>query len=490
MSGVLRIRPFRRLWLVLAVSSVGDWLGLLATSTFAAGRFSGPVAQGAAFGGVIAVRLLPALVLGPLAGVLADRFDRRHTMIGCDLLRFLLFASIPVVGLVVADRGAVVGWAAAATFLIEALAMVWSPARDAAIPTLVPPDRLEAANRLSLATTYGVTPVVAALAMAGLHGLANLLFAGPAPAWGDPVSAALYLNALTFLVNAGVLAVGIRELGGRGPASARTGIRRELGEAWRYVRRTPSVRGLVTGILVAFAGAGAVIGAIQRYAQAMGGDVVFPLLFAALFAGMAAGVAGGPALVHALSRRRWFALSIVLAGISVAALALAPGPGTAAAACVGTGAGAGMTFLVGWTLLGGDVGDELRGRVFGFVEAGGRVALLVSIAAASVLVGLGEVPPGIPVARLVLLGAGILVVVAGLAGLRRIDDRPGVPVLADLLRALRRTGDESPSPGGRTTPSAEGGGIVPSEPAEHRSDVAGGRPETREGDSPADRCRP
>ena len=68
MPGVLRIRPFRRLWLVLAVSSVGDWLGLLATSTFAAGRFSGPVAQGAAFGGVIAVRLLPALVLGPLAG--------------------------------------------------------------------------------------------------------------------------------------------------------------------------------------------------------------------------------------------------------------------------------------------------------------------------------------------------------------------------------------------------------------------------------------
>jgi dTMP kinase len=194
--------------------------------------------------------------------------------------------------------------------------------------------------------------------------------------------------------------------------------------------------------------------------------------------------------VHALSRRRWFALSIVLAGLSAAALALAPGPGTAAAACVGIGAGAGMTFLVGWTLLGGEVGDELRGRVFGFVEAGGRVALLVSIAVASVLVALGEVPPGIPVTRVVLLGAGIAVVVAGLVGLHRIDDRPGVPVLADLLRALRHPGDESPSPGGRTTPSAEGGGIVPSEPGERRSDVAGERPETTEGDSPADRYRP
>ncbi|MEU5265551.1 MFS transporter [Amycolatopsis sp. NPDC021455] len=411
-ADVLRIRPFRRLWLVLAVSSAGDWLGLLATSTFAAARFSGPMAQGAAFGGVMAVRLLPALLLGPVAGVAADRFDRRHTMIGCDLGRFLLFASIPTAGLFVADPGVVVAWAAAATFGIEALAMVWSPARDAAVPTLVPPGHLEAANRLSLATTYGVTPVVSALVMAALYGLAA------------PVAVALYLNAATFLVNAGVLAVGVRELSGRGRHPAHAGLRRELGEAWGYVRRTPSVRGTVIGILVAFAGAGAVIGAAQRYARSVGdgdGDVAFTLLFAALFAGMALGVAVGPLVVHGLSRRRWFALSIALAGFSVVVLALAPDLGTSAAACVGTGAGAGMAFLAGWTLLGGEVGDGLRGRVFGFVEAGGRLALLVSIAVASVLAGLRAVPPGIPANRLVLLGAGGAVLLAGLAGLRRIE---------------------------------------------------------------------
>lgn len=412
-AAVLRIRPFRRLWLVLAVSSAGDWLGLLATSTFAAARFSGPVAQGAAFGGVMAVRLLPALLLGPVAGVAADRFDRRHTMIGCDLGRFLLFASIPTVGLLMADPGVVVAWAAAATFGIEALAMVWSPARDAAVPTLVQPGHLEAANRLSLATTYGVTPVVSALVMAALYGLT-------APA--GAVTVALYLNAATFLVNAGVLAVGVRELSGRGRHPAHAGIRRELGEAWGYVRRTPSVRGTVAGILVAFAGAGAVIGVAQRYARSVGaGDVAFTLLFAALFTGMALGVAVGPLVVHGLSRRRWFALSIVLAGLSVMVLALAPDAGTSAVACVGTGAGAGMAFLVGWTLLGGEVGDDLRGRVFGFVEAGGRLALLVSIAVASVLAGLRAVPPGIPADRLVLLGAGGAVLLAGLAGLRRID---------------------------------------------------------------------
>ena len=104
---VLRIRPFRRLWLVLGVASFGDWLGLLATSIFAAAQVQRRAPPRAlAFGGVIAVRLLPALVLGPVAGVLADRFDRRYTMVICDLLRFVLFASIPLVALLGASGAA------------------------------------------------------------------------------------------------------------------------------------------------------------------------------------------------------------------------------------------------------------------------------------------------------------------------------------------------------------------------------------------------
>ncbi|WP_233514025.1 MFS transporter, partial [Micromonospora craterilacus] len=106
---VLRIRPFRRLWIVLGAASFGDWFGLLATSVFAAAQVEGSTAKGVAFGGVIAVRLLPALVLGPIAGVLADRFDRRWTMVICDVLRFLLFASIPLVALLGAGGAVVVG---------------------------------------------------------------------------------------------------------------------------------------------------------------------------------------------------------------------------------------------------------------------------------------------------------------------------------------------------------------------------------------------
>jgi dTMP kinase len=87
LRSVLRIRPFRRLWLVLGAASFGDWIGLLATGIFAAAQFQSSAGQGAAFGGTIAVRLLPSLVLGPLAGVFADRFDRRYTMVITDLMR-------------------------------------------------------------------------------------------------------------------------------------------------------------------------------------------------------------------------------------------------------------------------------------------------------------------------------------------------------------------------------------------------------------------
>ena len=92
-KAALQVRAFRRLWAVLGLSSLGDWLGLLATSTFASQQVTGSAAKGFAFGSVIAVRMLPALVLGPVAGVVADRWDRRYTMVICDV------AAVPAVRL-------------------------------------------------------------------------------------------------------------------------------------------------------------------------------------------------------------------------------------------------------------------------------------------------------------------------------------------------------------------------------------------------------
>ena len=87
---------------------------------------------------MIAVQLLPEFILGPLSGVIADRFDRRYTMVVSDVARFALFASIPIVGFIVDSSVRVVTWAAIALFLAQCASRIWTPAKEAAVPNLLP----------------------------------------------------------------------------------------------------------------------------------------------------------------------------------------------------------------------------------------------------------------------------------------------------------------------------------------------------------------
>ncbi|MGH3745156.1 MAG: hypothetical protein ACRDTP_09885, partial [Mycobacteriales bacterium] len=94
LRAVLRVTDFRRLFGALALSSLGDWLGLLATTALAAALTrSSSSAQLYAIAGVLLVRLIPALILGPFAGAFADRFDRRWTMILSDVARGAFFVA-------------------------------------------------------------------------------------------------------------------------------------------------------------------------------------------------------------------------------------------------------------------------------------------------------------------------------------------------------------------------------------------------------------
>ncbi len=148
---VLAIPAFRKLWNSMAFSSFGDWLGL---SSIHRARLTtcGRKLKKANFAiaGVFIVRLLPAVLLGPIAGVIADRFDRRRLMIVCDILRFGFYLSIPLVHNYI--------WLYTATVIVETVTLFWSPAKEASVPNLVPKEKLESANQMTLLASYGSAP--------------------------------------------------------------------------------------------------------------------------------------------------------------------------------------------------------------------------------------------------------------------------------------------------------------------------------------------
>lgn len=188
--GVLAIPGFRKLWNSMLFSSLGDWLGLLATTAMAAQLSGGSYATANfAIAGVFIARLLPAVFLGPLAGVIADRFDRRLLMVNVDILRGILYISIPIVGTYF--------WLYAAMILVECLTLFWSPAKEASVPNLVPKDKLESANQVSLLAAYGTAPI-AAILFSVLTLVSGAIAAISPLIPSDSIAIALYLNAISF----------------------------------------------------------------------------------------------------------------------------------------------------------------------------------------------------------------------------------------------------------------------------------------------------
>ncbi|WP_371782104.1 dTMP kinase [Streptosporangium subroseum] len=438
---VLANAPFRKLWTAMSVCSLGDWLNLLALTALAGNLTAGEgyKFQSLAIGGVFVAKMLPAIVLGPLAGVFADRFDRRLTMVLCDLLRFALVLSIPLIGSY--------QWVIIATFLVECVNLFWVPAKDATVPNLVPKERLEEANQLNLLVTYGTAPI-AALLFAVLSvaddALANLV---PFLA-GRDTYLALFINALAYLVSA-VIIFSLKDIpkNHRDAAASTPSVLRQIVEGWRFVGGNRLIRGLIIGMLGAFAAGGAVVGVAKIYVDALGGgDAAYGVVFGAVFVGMASGMFFGIKLLKELSRRRLFGLSIIVAGLVLIAIALVHNLVIVVLLTVLLGACAGIAWIIGYTMIGLEVDDSLRGRTFSFLQSLARVTLLLVVAVAPTLAGLfgrrvimvgREAVYQFDGSNLVLVIGGLLASIVGIVALLQMDDRKGVPIVSDLISAVR-----------------------------------------------------
>ncbi len=448
-SNVLSIRPFRRLWIATSLSSLGDWLSLVALASLAS-TLAGPgaAAQYSAVGGVWLSSLLPALVLGPLAGAVADRLDRRINMIVGDVLRAVLYLTIPLdLSIHFANT---LTWVYVVQFVASCVSLFWTPAKDASIPNLVAPDRLEEANQYSLFTTFGTAPIAGivfsllSLVSRALEGLSHYFST-------NPVNLALYFNAVTFVVSA-LTIYALREIPKRQFSShiSAPAVARIIWEGWRFIGRTPVVRGLVIGMVGAFAAAGVVVGLGQPYITHTlhGGNAGWGVVFAAIFVGLAGGMFLGLRILSGFSRRRLFGLSIVSAAIPLALIALIPN--------------AGVAYVTGYTIVGLEVDDDTRGRTFAFLNSAIRVILFAVIAVAPfVAAGFTAVVRGVSGTgnlrighvsyegigyNCVMLLAAAIAVWVGVVSYRQMDDRKGVPLRDDLVSVVR--GEEfQPVPG-------------------------------------------
>ena len=380
-----RIPVVRRMWAAITFSSFGDWLGLLANTALAQHltHHQSVSTQGAAISGVILVRLAPDLFFGPFAAALADKLDRRRTVIIGDIAAGLLYASIAI--------GYNLVWLYIAQFVIEAVGLFTQPAKQVIQVTIVPKPLLATANQVSLFSVYGTVPI--ASGVFALLSAANRLISGtkghPASGVDTAIIIALVLNAVTFLVSATTVFLSRHDIPVLPAEHEREqGVFSLLREGVQFVRRQPLIRGLYVGIIGAFAAGGLTVGVAQLWVATLSaGTAGYSIMFGTVFTGLAVGMLIGPRILPGYTRSRVFGLAIGSAGVALLVMSFVRDFILAAGLAALVGIFAGMAWIIGYTLIGQEVEDRLRGRIFSFVLSSVRIMLLLTIAVGPVLAG-------------------------------------------------------------------------------------------------------
>ncbi len=379
-----RISIVRRLWAAITFSSLGDWLGLLANTALAQQltHDNSKATQGVAISGVLLVRLAPDLFFGPFAAAIADKMDRRKTVIIADVTAGVLYASIAVSYNLV--------WLYVAQFTIEAAGLFSQPAKQVIQVSVVPRKLLATANQISLFSVYGTVPVAAGLF--ALLSAGNRLIAGHDAGNNDTnyaIVIALIINAISFFISSGTVFVSRHEIR-VAPAEReqQESIFSLLREGIAYVRHDALIRGLYIGIIGAFAGGGLTVGVAQLWVKTLdAGTAGYAIMFGTLFSGLAVGMLLGPRVLPSYPRSRVFGMAIGGAGVTLIVMSLIRDFILADGLAAVVGLCAGIAWIIGYTLIGSEVEDRLRGRIFAFVLSSVRLMLLLTIAVGPVVAG-------------------------------------------------------------------------------------------------------
>ncbi len=395
---VFRARGYWRVFLAQCVSSLGDWIGIFAIIAIAT-RISG---SEAGISLVMIARIVPGFFLASIGGVLVDRWDRRWTMVICDLGRAALLLCLPFVdslaGLVLIS------------FMLEILSLLWGPAKDASVPHLIDQKHLATANSLSLVAAYGTMPIGSIL-FAGLARLSVYLNEkGVFPREVSKEFLALWVDATTFLISAALIfsltrifrtirteqVARLAKKDEEARANAKPGTTadktkridvtkgiHEIKDGYKFIAKNRLVRGVMLGLGVGILGGGALVPLGSIFAEQLnGGAAAFSLLMAALGTGAAVGMITLLLVQKYLKRGTVFWVAIVFFGASMIFTSLCS---TLILAIVGVacvGAFAGSAYVTGFTVLQEEVDDEVRGRTFAALYAIIRVCMIFALTTA------------------------------------------------------------------------------------------------------------
>jgi len=376
-----RNRDFSRLYAAQLASFAGDWFATVALLGLALELSGSPAVASL----VLVLQTGTFAAASPLAGVLADRLDRRRLLVTADLAR------VPIALSFILARDADTLWIAfVAVTLLAAFGAVFEPASSASIPNLVEPEELREANVL-IGSAWGTMLAVGA----ALGGFVAATFGR---------DTAFVVNAASFALSA-VLIVGIRRpfqqeraMGEPQQSAGVSGMVSSVAVAIAFARRSRIVAALLLSKTTFGVGTGVVLMLAVFGRDVFGaGDAGIGILFAARGVGALVGPFLARALVGHEDRGLLIGIcgSLVVVAVCYALFPLAPTIWLAAILVCAAHLGGGAQWMLSTYGLQRASPDAIRGRIFSFDY--GLVTL--TIALSTVVAGtLAEVfPPQVAV---------------------------------------------------------------------------------------------
>ncbi len=373
---LLRNRNYRWWFGTAFFAGLADWTGLVALQVLVT-TLTEPGSRLSLFalGGVMMARLVPSLLLGPVAGVVADRYDRKRLMVVTNLVRGVLYIAVATTGSLVSLFALV--------FIVETMSLLYLSSKDASLPGIVRRDSLTQANQLNLLVTYGTLPL-GALAASLMIPVSNALRAAGLTQATPPLIA-LLLSALAFMIAGMLLTRVTLPAHGRQASQAESpdgaGVLAELREGLRFIRDLPLIRSLILGVVGVFFSGGVVITLGPAFVgTALGGaGPEWFTMMTVVGIGLVLGLGLVPVVLRVIRKEKAFPLALALTALLAGVMATVSSFEWALVLAGGLGACVGFSFVLGYTLLHEYTDDNVRARTFATFYTVTRISMFTAL---------------------------------------------------------------------------------------------------------------